>query len=63
MIPPIRSRLKQRTWDRHLHKVRRLIGHFFAKPQQYRSMATRYDKTARNFFGALRLDAAVIWLN
>jgi len=26
-------------------------------------MATRYDKTARNFLGAIHLAAAVVWLN
>jgi transposase len=36
---------------------------FFAKLKQYRAIATRYDKRARNFLGAIYLAAAVIWLN
>ena len=36
---------------------------FFAKLKQYRAIATRYDKTARNFLGAIHLAASVIWLN
>ena len=31
--------------------------------KQYRGIATRYDKTARNFLAALHLAAATIWLN
>ena len=31
--------------------------------KQYRAIATRYDKTARNFLGAIHLAAAVVWLN
>ena len=37
--------------------------HFFARLKQYRAIATRYDKTACNFLGAIHLAASVIWLN
>jgi transposase len=49
--------------DRHLYQARHLIENFFSKLKQYRAIATRYDKTARNFLGAIYLAAAVIWLN
>jgi transposase len=39
------------------------IENLFAKLKQYRAIATRYDKRARNFLGAIYLAAAVIWLN
>lgn len=29
----------------------------------YRAIATRYDKAAYNFFDAILLVAAVVWLN
>ncbi|WP_159351277.1 transposase, partial [Roseomonas harenae] len=35
---------------------------FFAKLKQFRAIATRYDKTARNFLGAIHLAAAYVWL-
>jgi transposase len=63
VIPPIRSRIEQRAWDRDLYKARHLIENFFARLKQYRAIATRYDKTARNFLGAIHLAAAVVWLN
>jgi transposase len=44
-------------------QARHLIENFFSKLKQYRAIATRYDKTARNFLGAIYLAAAVIWLN
>ena len=63
VIPPRRTARKpQRTYDRDLYKARHLIENFFARLKQYRSIATRYDKTARNFLGAIHLAAAVIWL-
>jgi transposase len=39
------------------------IENFFAKLKQYRGIATRYDKRASNFLGAIYLAAAFIWLN
>lgn len=63
VIPPRSTRKEQRDYDRHLYKARHLIENFFAKLKQYRCIATRYDKTARNFLGAIHLVATVVWLN
>ena len=63
VIPPRSTRKHQRDYDPHLYKARHLIENFFAKLKQYRAIATRYDKTACNFLGAIHLAAAVIWLN
>jgi len=63
VIPPKRCRKQPRDYDKHLYRTRHLIEQFFNKLKQYRSIATRYDKTARNFLGAIHLAAAVIWLN
>ena len=63
VIPPRGTRKEQRDYDRHLYKARHLIENFFARLKQYRCIATRYDKTARNFLGAIHLAAAVVWLN
>lgn len=60
VIPPKVSRKHQRSYDCHLYKVRHLIENFFARLKQYRAIATRYDKTARNFLGAIHLAAAVV---
>ena len=63
VIPPKSSRKTPRDFDRHLYKARHLIENFFARLKQFRAIATRYDKTARNFLAAVYMIAAVIWLN
>jgi transposase len=63
VIPPKANRKVQRDCDKAIYKTRHLIENFFAKLKQYRAIATRYDKTARNFLAAIHLAAAVIWLN
>ena len=63
VIPPKANRKISRDYDRDLFKARHLIENFFAKLKQFRAIATRYDKTARNFLAAIHLAAAVIWLN
>ena len=62
VIPPRSNRHTLRTYDRALYKARHLIENFFAKLKQFRCLATRYDKTARNFLAARHLAASVIWL-
>lgn len=63
VIPPESHRKQPRKWGRDLYQARHLIENFFAKLKQYRAIATRYDKTARNFLGAIHLAAAIVWLN
>ena len=63
VIPSKSNRKIQIPHDKELYQARHLIENFFAKLKQYRAIATRYDKTARNFLGAIYLVAAVIWLN
>lgn len=63
VIPPKANRKEQRDYDKELYKERHLIENFFAKLKQFRAIATRYDKTARNFLAAIHLVATVIWLN
>ena len=63
VIPPRSNRLAPPEFDRELYKARHLIENFFCKLKQFRAIATRYDKTARNFLAAVHLTAATIWLN
>jgi transposase len=63
VIPPKRNRTSQRAYDRDRYAARHLIEHFFCALKQYRALATRYDKTARNFLAAVQLAASVILLN
>ncbi len=62
VIPSRRTNKQQREYDRELYKARHVIENFFAKLKQYRAIATRYDKTASSFLGAIHLAAAMIWM-
>ena len=63
VIPPKSNRKTQRLFDKELYKARHLMENFYCRLKQYRAIATRYDKTARNFLAAIHLAAAIIWLN
>jgi transposase len=63
VIPPKRNRVTPRPLDKAMYAARHLIENFYCKLKQFRAIATRYDKTARNFLAAIHLVAAVIWLN
>lgn len=63
VIPSRKNAIEPREYDRHLYKRRHLIENFFAQLKQYRAIATRYDKRAAVFLGAIYLAASVTWLN
>ena len=63
VIPGKANRKQPRPYDKDLYKARSLIEIFFCKLKQFRAIATRYDKTARNFLAAIHLAAAAVWLN
>jgi transposase len=63
VIPPKSSRKTPRPFDKEMYKARHLIENFYCRLKQFRAIATRYDKTARNFLAAIHLAAAIIWLN
>ncbi|MDP3847598.1 MAG: transposase, partial [Pseudomonas sp.] len=62
VIPSRGSRLKPRKLDRHIYKARNLVERFFQKLKQYRRIATRYERPARNYQSMLSLVSVVIWL-
>jgi len=62
VIPPRRHRKYQHPYDKIAYKNRWGIEGFFAKLKQYRRIATRYDKLARNFLGFIKLAAIMLWL-
>ena len=63
VIPPRSSRKTRRDFDKDMYKARHLIENFVCKLKQFRAIATRYDKTARNFLAGIHLAASVILLN
>ena len=62
-IPMRKSRKLRVAVDRTLYRLRNLVERCFNKLKNARRVATRYDKTARNFLAAIHLAAAIAWLN
>ena len=59
VIHSIRDGRQQRNFDCSLYRLRHHIENFFARLKQWRGIATRYDKTARSFLGAIHLVCAL----
>jgi transposase len=47
---------------RRLYEKRYLVEIFFHRLKRFRAIATRYEKTARNFLALVHLACAQIWL-
>ena len=62
VIPTQRDREVQRQIDRDRYKDRNLVERFWADIKHYRRVATRYEKTARNFLAFVHLASFMILL-
>jgi transposase len=61
-IPSTSRRIIRRSVDPELYRQRSLVERFFCKLKQFRRVATRFDKLARNFLGAVLLASTRLWL-
>ena len=62
VIPSNPSRTRRLPLDTHTYKARHLVECCFSKLKQFRRVATRYEKTARNYRAVVTLAAIVLWL-
>jgi len=62
VIPPRSNRTKKREYDKHLYKDRNLVERFINKVKQCRRIATRYEKTARNYLAFWHLASIIVLL-
>lgn len=62
VIPPKSNRKSKRDCDFALYRERNLVERFFNNIKHFRGIATRYEKTARNFLAGLHLVCALVWL-
>jgi len=62
VIPPLGCRKVTREYDRHTYKERNLAERFIGKLKQYRRVATRYEKTARNFLAFVHVASIMVLL-
>ena len=61
-IPSCSRRLVRRSVDPVIYRQRNLVERFFCKLKQFRRVATRFDKLARNFLAAVILASTRLWL-
>jgi transposase len=61
VIPPNPTRKHPHRYDKAAYKGRNVIERMFCRLKDFRRIATRYDKLARNFLSAVLLVAAVAW--
>ena len=62
VIPNNPSRASKHPLDTALYKERHLVECCIAKLKQFRRVATRYEKTARNYLAVVTLAAIILWL-
>jgi putative transposase len=61
-IVPNKSNRKQPfTFDRRSYKQRHRVENAFCRLKDFRRIATRYDRLARNFLASVCLVAAIVW--
>lgn len=63
VIPPKSNRKVQRECDFALYCEQNLVERFFCIIKHFRAIATRYEKTARNFLAACTSSAPSLGLN
>lgn len=62
VIPNNPSRATKYPLDKAIYAERHLIECCFSKLKQFRRVATRYEKTARNYLAVVALAAIILWL-
>lgn len=62
VIPSNPSRARKHPIDTHLYAQRHLIECRFSRLKQFRRVATRFKKTARDDFAVATLTAVALWI-
>jgi putative transposase len=62
VIPNNPSRALKHPLDKHLYAQRHLVECCFSKLKQFRRVATRFEKTVRNYCAVVTIAAIVLWL-
>lgn len=61
VIPPNPTRKHPHAYNAKAYKSRNLIERMFCRLKDFRRVATRYDKLARNFIAGALIAATVVW--
>ena len=61
VIPPNPTRKHPHSYNVIAYRERNLIERMFCRLKDFRRIATRYDKLARNFLAGVLIAAALAW--
>ena len=61
VIPNRSNRTKPHPFNKRLYKLRWRIEAAFNRLKDFRRIATRYDRLARNYLASVCLAAALVW--
>lgn len=61
VIPSTASRRTPIPYNKTIYRQRNLIERMFSRLKDFRRVATRYDKLARNFLAGALIAATVVW--
>jgi len=61
VVPNKRNRKQPFSFNKKAYKQRRRIENAFCRLKDFRRIATRYDRLARNFLASICLVAALVW--
>jgi transposase len=62
VIPNNPSRSQKHPLDKQLYAQRHLVECCIGKLKQFRRVATRFEKTARNYLAVVTIAAIILWL-
>jgi transposase len=62
VIPSTANRAQKCPYDKELYKARSQIERTFNLMKQSRRLATRYEKTVRNYAAVVAIGCALLWL-
>jgi transposase len=62
VIPSRSNAVKKARCPKRIYRQRHKIENFFCRIKDWRRLATRFDKLARNFLAATYLVAALYWV-
>jgi transposase len=62
VIPTRSNQRRRREFDRAAYAERNRVERCVNRLKQFRRVATRYEKRARNYLATVKLAAALIWL-
>ena len=61
VIPPRRNREIQYDHDKTIYRQRNVVERLFCRIEDWRRIATRFDRNVKNFMAAIVIAATVIW--